>query len=56
MFWDETSDNAALVPFLPLRIRLARLWSKLKDSFKALPDSPISPDSPVSKNSVKKPD
>ncbi|WP_417432023.1 hypothetical protein [Kiloniella sp.] len=50
MFWDETSDNAALVPFLPLRIRLARLWSKWKASFKAQPDSPIS------KNSVKIPD
>ncbi|WP_179188129.1 hypothetical protein [Kiloniella majae] len=35
MFWGETSDNAALVPFLPLRIRLARFWSKFSANFKA---------------------
>ncbi|WP_156176706.1 hypothetical protein [Kiloniella spongiae] len=34
MFWDETSDNAALVPFLSLRIRLARFWSKLSAGFR----------------------
>ena len=34
MFWGETSDNAALVPFLPLRIRLARFWSRFSAKFK----------------------
>ena len=50
MFWDETSDNAALVPFLPLRIRLARFWSRLIAYFNDQSKSS------VTEGSVKSPD